>query len=74
MNEKVYSRFHLQLLPADQAGQVFLKDLPIQYVTYIQGGMLVNGYRIGDLAYLSDIRHFSPSIFEQFKRGKISYY
>lgn len=56
-------RFYLQLLP-DQAGAVVFENIPIQYVTYIQGGMLVNGYRIGDLAYLSDIRHFSPSIFE----------
>lgn len=62
-DEKFVSRFHLQILP-DQAGSVSFENLLIQYVTYTQGSMLVNGYRIGDLAYLSDIRHFSPSIFE----------
>jgi phosphoribosyl 1,2-cyclic phosphate phosphodiesterase len=60
------SRLHLQLL-SDQTGSTFFEDLPIQYVTFMQGGMLVNGYRIGNLAYLSDIRHFSPSIFEDLK-------
>ena len=57
------SRFRLQRLP-EQAGEVIFENIAIQYVTYTQGGMQVNGYRIGDLAYLSDIRHFSSSIFE----------
>lgn len=60
------SHLHLQLL-VEQTGSVYFEDLPIQYVTYIQGGMLVNGYRIGKLAYLSDIRQFSSSIFEELK-------
>ncbi len=62
-DETFISRFRLQVLP-DQAGSVMFENLLIQYVTYTQGNMLVNGYRIGDLAYLSDIRHFSPSIFD----------
>ena len=32
--------------------------------------MQVNGFLIGDLAYLSDIRHFDPSIFEHLKGVK----
>lgn len=59
-------RLHLQLLTG-QTGSTFFENLPIQYVTYMQGGMLVNGYRIGDLAYLSDICQFPPSIFEDLK-------
>lgn len=62
-DETFQSRFKLQLLP-DLAGSVMFENLSIQYVTYTQGGMLVNGYRIGNMAYLSDIRHFSSSIFE----------
>ena len=62
-------RLHLQLLP-DQEGEVFFEGFLIQYVTYTQGGMSVNGYRIGNLAYLSDIRHFSSSIFERLKGVK----
>lgn len=65
-HENFVSRFDLHLLP-DQVGEVVFENLSIQYVTYTQGGMLVNGYRIGDLAYLSDIRHFPSSIFENLK-------
>lgn len=65
-DEMFIARFQLQLLPS-QMGSVIFEDLLIQYVEYTQGGMLVNGYRIGDLAYLSDIRHFSPLIFEHLK-------
>jgi phosphoribosyl 1,2-cyclic phosphate phosphodiesterase len=66
----VASRMQFHLLP-DQAGEVLFEGLPIQYVTYSQGGMDVNGYRLGDLAYLSDIRHFSPAIVEHLKGLKI---
>lgn len=62
-------RFDLQLLPA-HVGEVLFETLPIQYVTFTQGGMLVNGYRFGNLAYLSDIRHFPASIFEDLKGVK----
>jgi len=55
--------FQLHLLP-NQAGSVIFEHLPIHYVTYTQGKMQVNGYRIGDFAYLSDIRHFLPSILD----------
>jgi phosphoribosyl 1,2-cyclic phosphate phosphodiesterase len=64
--EHSHPRFHLQILP-DQEGSIVFEDLPVQYVTYTQGGMPVNGFRIGNLAYLTDIRHYSPSIFEQLK-------
>lgn len=61
------SFFQLQLLPQEQTGRVIFQNVPIQYVTYEQGGMLVNGFRIGNLAYLSDIKHFSTDIFDQLK-------
>lgn len=67
--ENFISRLQLHILP-DQAGSVIFENLPIQYVSYTQGSMLVNGYRIGDLAYLSDIHHFFPSIFEHLKGVK----
>ena len=63
------SRFHLEVL-TDQAGALLFEGLPIQYVTYSQAGMLVNGYRIGNLAYLSDIRYYSSSIFDHLKGVK----
>lgn len=57
-------RFDLQFLP-QREGKVQFLGLPISYVTYEQAGMKVNGYRIGNIAYLTDIRQFEPSIFEQ---------
>lgn len=56
-------RFKVCLLP-EENGKVNFEGLDITYVTYEQAGMRVNGYRIGDLAYISDIRHYSDAIFE----------
>jgi phosphoribosyl 1,2-cyclic phosphate phosphodiesterase len=62
-HENFTHRFRLQILP-EAAGHVSFEDVEVQYMTYSQGGMSVNGFRVGDLAYLSDIRHYSPSIFD----------
>lgn len=59
-----HSRLQLNILPA-QEGDILFEGIPIHYMTYEQAGMKVNGFRFGNLAYLSDIRSFSPSIFEQ---------
>lgn len=64
--EHFESRFDLQLLPEEQ-GEVIFENIPVGYVTYSQGGMLVNGFRIGNMAYISDIRHFNPSLFTYMK-------
>lgn len=45
-------------------GQFTCVGVPIRYFTFWQVGMPVNGYRIGDIAYLSDIKEYSDSIFE----------
>ncbi len=65
-NPYFVARLSLQILP-HQEGEVLFEGLPIQYVTYIQGGMAVNGFRLGKVAYLSDIRDFSPSIYSYLK-------
>lgn len=39
----------------------------MRYFTYEQAGMAVNGYRIGNLAYVSDIRNYPQTIFEDLK-------
>lgn len=62
-NQDLNPRLHLQILPPDPEGEVTFENLSIRYVTYEQGGMSVNGFRLGNVAYLSDIRHFSPSIY-----------
>lgn len=57
-------RFQVQYLPSTEYGRVIFEGINIDYVTYTQGGMNVNGFRIGDMAYISDIRHYSTKIFE----------
>ena len=62
-------KLDLHLLP-DSQGQLIFEGIQVSYVTYEQGGMKVNGFRIGDLAYLSDIRTFPSTIFENLKGVK----
>ena len=59
-------KFELNILQ-NENGIINFLGLPIQYVSYEQSGMKVNGFRIGDLAYLTDIRNYSESIFEELK-------
>ena len=44
--------------------------IPIRYFTYSQPNMEVVGYRFGDLAYVTDIKSFPDSIFEDLKDCK----
>ena len=52
--------FHL--LSGD-VGEIDFLGLKIGYMSYFQGGTKVNGFRIGDFAYISDIRDYDDSIF-----------
>ncbi len=54
-----------------QIGMVQFAGVRFLVVTYRQGGMSVNGYRFGDLAYISDIRDYTPQVVEQLKGTKI---
>jgi phosphoribosyl 1,2-cyclic phosphate phosphodiesterase len=51
-------------------GEIQFVDLPITYVSYYQTGMKVTGIRIGDLAFISDIKEFSPDIYPYLKDVK----
>lgn len=62
-------KIDLQILPHSE-GDIMFEDIPITYMTYEQGGMKVNGFKFEDLAYLSDIRRYSPSIFDHLKGVK----
>lgn len=57
-------QFDIKLL-AESQGEVEFADLKIGYVSYKQAGMRVNGFRFGDLAYISDIHDYSDAIFQQ---------
>jgi phosphoribosyl 1,2-cyclic phosphate phosphodiesterase len=67
--DKLTTKVQLHILPQLE-GSIVFEGVPIQYMSFEQGGMQVNGYRFGNLAYLSDIRVFSPSIFEHLKGVK----
>ena len=45
-------------------GETKFSDVPVKYFTYSQGPMSVNGYRFGNLAYVTDICDYPESIFE----------
>ena len=48
---------------AKDQGEVFFEGIAVEYCNYFQGGMKVTGYRVGDFAYVSDIREYDESIF-----------
>lgn len=56
----------LQELPKDE-GDVDFLGVKIKYLSYVQAGMPINGIIIGNLAYISDIKHYSDKIFEDLK-------
>lgn len=58
------SQFDTHLLERDEGKMDFL-GVPLRYLTYRQAHMGVNGFLFGDFAYLSDIKEYSPAIFEQ---------
>lgn len=60
------TKVSLQFLESTR-GHVEFLGIPIHYMTYEQGGMLVTGFRFGNFAYISDIRHYPESIFEDLK-------
>jgi phosphoribosyl 1,2-cyclic phosphate phosphodiesterase len=47
----------------DLRGVVQFLDLPIRYFSYEQSSMQVLGCRFGDLAYVTDIKHYPDTIF-----------
>lgn len=67
-NEKVAgqnntSQFTFTAL-SKQSDLIEFEGLPIRYFRYAQGDMKVLGVRFGDLAYLTDVKHYSDEIFE----------
>ncbi len=48
-------------------GKVEFQGLSVEYVTYTQANMKVTGYKLGNLAYISDIRNYSEKVVETIK-------
>lgn len=51
-------------------GVVYFLEIPITYFSYKQGNMPVNGFRIGNFAYVTDIKEYPDTIFEDLKGVK----
>lgn len=60
---KLVSRIDLQLLEKER-GEVNFLGFKFSYFSFEQGGMQVNGFRFGNLAFISDIKIFPETIFE----------
>lgn len=67
---KLTPRISLQILEKDRGMTHFL-GIPIGYVSFEQAHMKVNGYRFGNFAYISDIRDYPETIFEDLKGVEI---
>jgi phosphoribosyl 1,2-cyclic phosphate phosphodiesterase len=52
-------------------GAVDFQGIKWNYLSYFQAGMKVTGYRIGNFAYVSDIRQYSEKIFESLQGVEI---
>ena len=63
---RIVSKIEVNLLEKDR-GIATLAAVRFRYLTYEQMGMEVNGFVIGDLAYISDIRTYPETIFEDLK-------
>lgn len=60
---KLVSKVDLQIMKGDR-GEVSFLDFSIKYLSYIQAGMLVNGLCIGNMAFITDIKEYPESIYE----------
>lgn len=60
---KLLPQMSLQVLDKTH-GQTVFQGIKIHYMSYHQAGMQVNGFRFGNFAYVSDIRHYQERIFK----------
>lgn len=67
---RLISQFDVKLLP-QKRGVVEFLGVKIYYTTYEQAGMLVNGFRFGDIAYVSDIKQYEETIFDDLAGVKV---
>lgn len=55
-------QMEMHLLEEDQ-GEVDFLGIKVGYCSYFQGNMKVTGFRVGNFAYISDIKEYDPSLF-----------
>jgi phosphoribosyl 1,2-cyclic phosphate phosphodiesterase len=57
----LHAQLDFKLIESDH-GEIDFQGLKVRYVSYFQSGMKVNGYILGNLAYISDIREYSEEV------------
>ncbi len=60
------ARFDFKVIDEQRADLIFC-NFPWRIVSYVQTGMQVTGYRIGNFAYIMDLKEYTSSIFESLK-------
>jgi phosphoribosyl 1,2-cyclic phosphate phosphodiesterase len=66
----ISAQLDFRILDHDFGERVF-EGLRVRYLSYFQVGMKVTGFRVGDFAYVSDIRTFTDEVFESLKGVEI---
>jgi phosphoribosyl 1,2-cyclic phosphate phosphodiesterase len=61
--QSLTAQLDFQILP-DDFGGFDLEGVHFEYFSYSQMGMKVTGFRVGNFAYVSDIREYSDQIFK----------
>jgi phosphoribosyl 1,2-cyclic phosphate phosphodiesterase len=69
-NSSLCASLDIHLLKST-SGSVEFGGVPWRYVTYEQGSMLVTGFCIGKLAYISDIKRYTDELLVQLKGTEI---
>ncbi len=57
------AQLYFQVLEGERGSTEFLQT-KVEYISYMQGSCPVNGFRFGSFAYISDIRKYPETIFE----------
>jgi phosphoribosyl 1,2-cyclic phosphate phosphodiesterase len=64
--QKLVPKINFQVLQLDR-GEIEFLGYQLGYVTFEQAGIPVNGFRFGNLGFISDIREYPETIFDDFK-------
>lgn len=62
--ESFVAKMELQVLPAER-GELFFEGVKFRYFTYKQAKMAVNGFRVENFAYVTDISTYPPTIYDE---------
>ncbi len=66
----VCAQLDFQVLGGD-FGERDFEGVPLQYMSYYQTNMKVTGFRVGDFAYVSDIREYTDELIQRLSGVKV---